>query len=172
MSDSQINDVINSNNLRFYLGFQTYYADLNDYDSPLKPYVDTHLDWYLSPGLQKSMDLNVQHNKFIDNNNAIGVGDEKEYEFYSVNNIRDDYKLEDDTHQLLNIIVRMDFEKIHYSRQIYTFLDIIADIGGFMELIKFLFYYSVSVFSVKHFMSSIMKQMYYKEKSFVMKKIN
>ena len=118
------------------------------------------------------MDLNVQHNKFIDNNNAIGVGDEKEYEFYSVNNVRDDYKLEDDTHQLLNIIVRMDSEKIHYSRQIYTFLDIIADIGGFMELIKFLFYYSVSVFSVKHFMSSIMKQMYYKEKSFVKKKID
>ena len=65
----------------------------------------------------------------------------------------------------------MDSEKIHYSRQIYTLLDVIADIGGFMELVKFVLYYSVSVFSVKNFMSYIMKQMYYKDKQIVKKKI-
>ena len=135
--------------------------DATDYETPLKPYIDTNLDWYLSPGLQKSMHLNVQQNKFVDNNNVIGVGDGREYQFYSVNNIRDDYKIEDDTHQLLNIIVKLDDRIINYSRNAYSFLDVIADVGGYMELVKLGFYYFVSTFSAKQFMSFINKQMYF-----------
>ena len=165
LSESQIDDVINSNDLKFYLGFQTYYVDSNDYDNPLKPYFDTNLDWYLSPGLQKSMNLNVQFNTFTDNNNIIGFGNEREYEFYSAKSVRDDYKIEDNTHQLLNIILRMDAETIKFARNTYTLLDVIADIGGFIELVNFAFYYVVSIFSIKRFMSFIYRQMYFKDQS-------
>ena len=37
----------------------------------------------------------------------------------------------------------------------------LADIGGFIELIKFVFYYIVSIFSIKRFMSYIYQQMHF-----------
>ena len=105
-----------------------------------------------------------KNNKLIDNN-LVGVGNELEYEFYSIGNTRGDYKLEDDTHQLLNIIVKLDAEVINYSRYSYSLLDVIADVGGYMELVKLGFYYCISTFSAKHFMTFIYKQMYFVTKT-------
>ena len=162
LSDSQINDFINSNNLSLFAGLQSYYFDSDNYDDPLQSYFDNDLNWYISPGLQKTININFQHNKLTDISNSFSFGHEHEYEYYTANNIRDDYKIEDDTHQLINIIFRLDTEIIHQTRTTSTLSDVIAEIGGFSEIIKLMFYYSVSKFSMNLFMSYIFKQMFFK----------
>ena len=164
-----MDEVIKANNLKFHFGYQTYYMDSNDYNTPLKPYFDVNLDWGLAPGLQKTMHITIQDNKFTDNNNIMGADTENEYEFYSIKSIRDDYSLEDDTHQLINIIIQLDNGKINIERSTYTILDVVADVGGYMELVRFLFYYFVSTFSTRKFLSFIYKRMYFTNKTTAIK---
>ena len=172
LSDSQINDFINSNSLSVYTGLQTYYFDSDDYDNPLQTYFDNDLNWYISPGLQKTINVNFQYNKLTDMSNTLSFGQTHEYEYYTTTNIRGDYKIEDDTHQLINIIFKLDTEIIHQTRTTSTFSDVIAEVGGFTEIIRFLFYHSVSKFSINLFMSFIYKQMHFKNKGVKYSKID
>ena len=172
LSDSQISDFINSNSLSVFTGFQTYYFDSDDYDNPLQTYFDNDLNWYISPGLQKTINVNFQYNKLTDMSNTLSFDQTHEYEYYTTTNVRGDYKIEDDTHQLINIIFKLDTEIIHQTRTTSTFSDVIAEVGGFTEIIRFLFYHSVSKFSINLFMSFIYKQMHFKNKGVKYSKID
>ena len=161
LSDDQINEVLNSLDTQFYFGFQTYYVDSEDFDNPLKPYINDDLIWSLAPGLRKTMTVDMQYNKFTDNNEISGFGQGKEYEFYSVKDVFTDFKIEDDTHQLVTIILSIDSENVDFVRDTYTFSQMLGDIGGFIDLVKFIFLYFISMFSIKEFMGYIYRCMYF-----------
>ena len=84
LTDDQIDEVLDQQQLILNSVIQTYYFDSDDYDNPLKPYFVDSLQWYLTSGFSKSIRIDLQEYKFIDNNDITGIQNNSEYEYYSV----------------------------------------------------------------------------------------
>lgn len=79
-------------------------------------------------------------------------------EFVEVNNIRTyDDSNNDDTGMLVEVFVRLDSKYELYERQIYSFLQLLGDVGGLWQSLFLFGFLFVNFFSNRLFVSSILK---------------
>lgn len=62
--------------------------------------------------------------------------------------------------EFVTAFIRIDDKYFVYQRTIYSFLDVIGNIGGLMEGLLFIGYIFVFLFSKKLFKASLMKKLY------------
>ena len=160
LTDEEIDNYLNNNDIIFTLVLQLYYVDSNDYDSPLKPYIENELDWRLVPDVHKKIKILLSYNKFSDNKNVFGIGSSSTDDFYSFEKILYDQENDNSTNNLMTIPFTLTNSIITTERQVYTILEVISAIGGFIELIYFSFFYSVSLFTSKQIMSYFLSKLY------------
>lgn len=79
-------------------------------------------------------------------------------EFVEVNNIRTyDDSNNDDNGMLVEVFVRLDSKYELYERQIYSFLQLLGDVGGLWQSLFLFGFLFVNFFSNRLFVSSILK---------------
>ena len=102
----------------------------------------------------------MQHKKFTDYNDLFGFSDGTEYEFYNLKNVYDDFQIKNNSNLLMTIQVSVNGETTNIIREVYTISQMLADIGGFIELVRFICYFFVSCFSIKRLMAYVIENMY------------
>lgn len=88
----------------------------------------------------------------------------KKYSFYSVIDSRDQIVLEDSKKQFMSVFIRLDSTSESYSRQVYSFSDLLAQVGGIYQSIFFIGVLFVGIFSERLFISSILRKIYQLDK--------
>lgn len=160
-SDEEIDALLNSDDFYFILGFQTYYIDSNDYDAPIKPILNADTMIKVTPGMRKNNRVYVSRNTFLDNPNVFGYGDTQEYTYYNLATLLTDYEFEKSTERILMATqVVLDDKEVVRERNVYTLFDMIANIGGFFELIFRGSFLIVAVFSNKSYLSYLFYKLY------------
>ena len=106
----------------------------------------------------------MQYNKFTDDNDVFGFSSPDQYEYYDIKQIYRDFTINNDSNQLLSFKIYVSSEKKNIIREVYTVSQMLADIGGFIELIRFTFYFFISSFSMKRLMAYIINRMYFKDR--------
>ena len=116
------------------------YVDFSDYSSPLGYNIDDGNYWDLVPGYNKKIDIFVQRN-FGSFQDGYFVYDQNTTDyFYQILNTIERFNAETSTNKtLLQVYFRRDNEMIEYKRQVYTFLDAIAKIGGIFKIVSAVF---------------------------------
>lgn len=135
--------------------------NFDDYNDPVKSYIDDGFYWDLVPGFRKRADVYVQKNKgrFEDGIFIIdGVDTES---FYQVINSQERFSTFDTTSKiLLSVFFRRDTTKIEYRRTVYTLIDSLAKIGGFFQLMTAVMKLILPVFIESLFYSRILTKLY------------
>ena len=90
------------------------------------------------------------------------VGQKKEGHFAGVENTRvydDAYMEEDGTYA--TIYFRIDSKYYVYSRDVYTVLEFLGDVGGLQSALVVCGYFVITFITKKLFLSSLIRQMYH-----------
>lgn len=121
----------------FYIDFINSYFDANDYDQPVKEYIDNTLYDYFSFDLVKEYDVFISRNNAQTKDSPLSlVGGVTDYSFVSVDNFQR-YFSPDNENQLLfwGFYQSMRLESI--TRSTLNIIDIIGISGGFASMIIF-----------------------------------
>ena len=107
----------------------------------------------------------MQYNKFYDYIDIFSIRNPNKYEFYDIKEVYEDFQTNNNSNQLLSFTIFVSTETKNIIREVYTIPQMLADIGGFVELIRILFYFFISSFSIKRFMAYIINRMYFKDQT-------
>ncbi|CAI2372806.1 unnamed protein product [Moneuplotes crassus] len=142
------------------------YFDFDDYNSPIKTYIDDRFFYYLVPGNTVTSNVYIQKNEIEtqDNYFAYKPGGKKS-DIYEIRRIDNRFSIEDtESYNLLNVRFVKDPFTQSYDRGVITILDVIGNIGGLMGVFVVAGGFIVNLFSEKLFFYSIFSNMYKVEK--------
>ncbi|CAI2374574.1 unnamed protein product [Moneuplotes crassus] len=138
------------------------YFDFDDYNSPIKTYIDDRFFYYVVPDRTLTSNVYVQKNEIEtqDNYFAYKPGGKKS-DIYEIRRIDNRLSVEDTaSNNLLNLKFIKDPFTQSYDRGVITILDVIGNIGGLMGIFVVGGGFIVNLFSDKLFLYSIFSNMY------------
>ena len=151
-TQNEINNAIADNKLELVI-VNTYF-DNEDFNTPVKTYLDNRMVLKYWPGYAKFTTLYAQQRTssridsyfdFLDNgssDNFVGVDQiTQDFDTQSTNNNNAYFK----------IYVRLDPKQILYSRQVYSFLAFTGDLGGVFQILIIVGGFIVGMFAEKSF---------------------
>jgi len=97
------------------------------------------------------------------------VSSPDEKDFFKVTNLREYSDNSGDELIFLSLYFRYDNRYFVYERVIYSFLDLIGNIGGLYEGLYFFGYFFVFLFSGRLYQASLMKRLYQERKKIRMR---
>lgn len=138
------------------------YFDFDDYDEPVKTYLDDKSTFKFVSGYTKFVTLYAQQRSAEYKDSYIDVlSDPEEQEFVGVETITQDFDLESNNQDtLFEIYIRLDENQQDYSREVYSFLDVTGDLGGVFEILCIAAGFIVAYFSNPRFYYSILSNIY------------
>ena len=144
--------------LRFSMPFINHYFDFNVYDEPIKDFIDDSLFFELENSRVKRANMYVSKSQVQLQDAYLQLGQQKELEFVQINNIRTyDDSNNDDNGLLVEVFIRLDSKYESYERQIYSFLELLGDVGGLQQSLFLAGFLLINFFSSRLFISSILK---------------
>ncbi|CAI2363351.1 unnamed protein product [Moneuplotes crassus] len=164
-SDANINDFIKEIEIGIFV--VSSYFDFEDYDSPIKTYLDDRFFYRLLPGYTKEYYVRIQKNSIETQDNYFAYkpgGDESEiYEIQESSlfnfTIENNLSVEGATSKtLLSVQFVKDPFARSYDRGVYTILAVIGDIGGLLGVFMVAGGLVVNLFSEKLFFYSFLKK--------------
>lgn len=113
------------------------------------------------PSFRKKSDLYVRQGQGETQDEFVQIFGETEYNFYSVANSRDQLVVLDASdNEFMSVFIRLDAETEKYERRVYSFSDLLAQVGGLYSSIFFIGIILVGIFSERLFVSSILRKIY------------
>ena len=148
-------------NVKFQVRYVNRYFDFNDFELPIKDYIEDRLFFPVEPYIKKSAQLYVKKS-FTDLSDSLFPFDSSNnITFLSVDNIlRYTSKLDYINFALVSVALRLYFEYDIYKRQIYTFSDLLADIGCIQQSLFSIGAVIVGLFYEKLLYSQIISDIY------------
>lgn len=130
-----------------FINIESYYFDQSDYKDPIKPYMEDKLYFNLAPGYMKSAVIYLVHTavQTFDNLFMSTFGGNS-YEYYNIDRVKPDISIEGSNGVLFSASIRLDAQQTQITRKVYTFFDMISNIGGFFEIMCRIFMIFVTVY--------------------------
>ena len=150
---------INSNG--FIILVSQSYFDFDDYEDPIKHYIDTKIYFKLVPGFTKQVEIYVQQNHAEQSDSIFQFQPSTtESSFINVETYVPNLYLENKDEIIFRSYFIKDSKSITYQRSVLTFLDWWGFIGGVNEVLHLAGMLIVSFVSGKTFMLSILSALY------------
>eukprot|EP00347_Sterkiella_histriomuscorum_P021707 403333044 len=159
---SQQQQVDYFNEVDFQFRFVNQYFDFDDFENPIKQYIDDRYYIPIEPAIQKSIEIYIKRSKTKQNDNYIPFSPQVDQEFASVENIQP-YTAKSDyggTECFARVTLGIDLQYDIYSRQVYTFADLLSDMGGIYSSLFAFGALIVGLFSENLFYYQIIKDLY------------
>ena len=137
------------------------YFDFNDYDNPVKRFIDDQLFFTVDSKQSKQANVYVMKAQTELEDELFQLGQKTKMDFATVQNIREYSSILDESDPAMVVIyIRYDSKYTIYARQVYSILQLLGDIGGLQEMLYLIGLLSVSFFARKQFISSVIKEIY------------
>ena len=135
--------------------------DFDDYDNPIKDFIDTKFYYNLQSGVTKEADIYVRQN-FAEQSDSIFQlqSSSSESNFINVEDSLQKVRNADNNGTVFQIIFLKDSKSITYRRSVLTFLDCCGLIGGVNEILNLAGMFVVSFVSGKVFVLSLLSAIY------------
>jgi len=147
--------------------------DFNDYEKPVKTFLDNSLFSHFSRNISKYYNMYIQKRTYSALDSIFQFfNSEQQHEFVGVDRTSLDASDLDPTHSSILILkfVLDNYER-NYERQVYSLLAFTGDIGGVFQILEVLGALLVFVFTKNLFMYRILSQMYQIDNSKISKKL-
>ena len=119
------------------MGLINSYFDFDDYDSPVKSYIDDSVYTRTTAGYYKHTVIYLQKRSAERNDNYFTFWDDSTTnEFLGVNKILNDFETDSTNSKLVEFIFIVDPEEQIYSRSVYNVLTWSGDIGGVFGILE------------------------------------
>ena len=137
--------------------------DFEDYDTPVKSYVDDRYSYRGVPGFGKQVKMYLKENDVELSDSLMGFGQTVKKEFISVDNtVHDLHPFQEN--DFFEIFLVLDAQKDTYTRVVFNFLDLFGKLGGVFELLSIAFGLLIGFFAKNVLLNSIFKRLYHTEK--------
>ena len=143
----------------FSLIIQNSYVDFEDYDTPVKSYLDDRYLFKGMPGYSKEVKLYLKENEVELTDSLIPLGQTHKQEFINVDRADIDIQVLNGE-RYFNILFLLSPERIIYTRDVFSFFDLFGLLGGIFELLSISLGLIVGIFSKHTFLFSIFKRLY------------
>ncbi|CAI2377012.1 unnamed protein product [Moneuplotes crassus] len=149
--------------IRMEIPFVNTYFNFDDFNSPVKTYIDGRLTFDLLPGYLIRNDVFIQKNEaeYLDSYFAYQPGGTKK-EFVGVDRV--DQRLAVQHDSVSETIFKMQFVKDEatksFERTVFSFMEAFGNIGGLFEIIEIAGGFFVGVFSGRMFLFTILSHLY------------
>ena len=126
---SCISDIDNEiQKYRIGIAIANSYVDFNDYDTPVKRYLDDRYTYSLTPGTRKIIRSFIRPNTAEFKDSLLDIGFSENKEFYSIERVDSDFTIEPATGTLFDYIMLLDPNQDNYERNVYTLFDLSGQI--------------------------------------------
>ena len=135
--------------------------DFDDYDNPIKEFIDTKFYYHLQSGVTKESDIYVRQN-FAEQSDSIFQlqSSSSESNFISVEDSLQKARNAENNGTVFQIFFLKDSKSITYQRSVLTFLDCCGLIGGVNEILHITGMLIVSFVSSKTFALSLLSSIF------------
>jgi hypothetical protein len=109
---------------------------LDEYDEPIKNYLDDRFSYRITQGFTKVVNVYLKRNVVTMQDNLFQYDNSVVKEFYKIDRTQTDLSdaYPDGTYIEVNLLI--DGETEYHERKVYSFLDMTGQIGGIFEIIK------------------------------------
>ncbi|CAI2383865.1 unnamed protein product [Moneuplotes crassus] len=160
---SDIDDVLTHSKLTF--SFQNTFFDLTNFTDPAQNYLDGQFYWDIMPGFRKKNDIYIRKNEATLHDQLVQLFNTEERNFYQIQDSRDQIELEGDDGQFASIYIRFDPYRDQYDRRVFSFGDLMGQVGGIYEVLLLTGMLVVGIFSERLLISSILNKIYQIDKT-------
>ncbi|CAI2384266.1 unnamed protein product [Moneuplotes crassus] len=159
-SNTTINSILKKVQIRVYI-VNTYF-DFEDYDNPIKTYLDGRFLYDIMPGFSQNIGIRLQKNEAEIQDDYLAFapgGDSKE--FIGIDTAIERLATEENYDgDLLNVVFTKDSSSKSYERSVFTVLEAFGNIGGLLEIFTIVGGLIVSLFAERLFFYTIFSKMY------------
>ena len=135
-SDEEIDLVIDSHFMN--IATVSAYFDFDDYETPIKTFMNDYDILSLSNSYDNFYDIKVQQNKAIINDDYIATNSEESLTYYSTSNPNYRTMNKEYSDSLLRIHISLSRESDRYERVVYSFFDMFGYLGGLFDFLYFI----------------------------------
>jgi len=157
-SDSVIHDVVQNSFMNVL--YINSYMDFDDYDNPVKNYIDDRHTFRGIPSYAKQVKLLIRENSVELSDSLLGLGSAEKKEFLNIEKTFVDLHIFE-VESYFEILFMLDSEKKTYSRVAFSFLDLFGKLGGVFELLSISMGLLIGLFSKDLLLFSIFKRLYH-----------
>ena len=141
--------------------FNNFYFDSDDFEQPIKRYIDDRLWFKLMHDRMKDTDVFVRKNYMVLQDDFVQVTGEKEGFFTSVVRQRETFDTIWETEpKVLGMFFRMDKQVDMYERQVYSSGDLLAQVGGIYSFLHAIGAILVFMFSERLLVAALAGKLY------------
>ena len=160
-SDAEIDTFIR--NKFFNLGLSNFYFDGDDYDDPIKPIIDDKLTFTFIPGLRKEVTIFMKINEATDNYDYAPFSSPRHYTYYENDRYIEQIVQRDSLRDkiLLRVKIMLDEKSTKIERSVYSFNDMIGQVGGSVGFIVFIGSMIASVYTSTAYFCSLVSEFYH-----------
>ena len=156
-SEEEINDFLYNGYINF--GLYNRYFDFEDYENPLKIYLNHYTYSYPASGYTKIMYFMLRKSYYTTNDKYIQISEDESKSFYSIESELKDFKQSNDD-LLLSFTFIQDPVVDEYERVVYSFFDMTGQIGGLYEVLSVVTGLFISSWVRMRFQNSIFSKLY------------
>ena len=143
------------------LSILSTYFDYDDYENPLKTFVDDQDLYGISNQFSTYLDVKVQQNKAYLSDNLFYSFSPEEKTYYNVKHrnyrIINGSLIED---SLMGIFISLDKESEEYERVVYTFIDMFGFLGGLFDFLLFSGFIFIQYTTENSYLNSVFSKLY------------
>ena len=141
------------------------YLDYDDYQTPIKEYVNDDISLDFSTNVINFMMINIRENTaLLSDNRVFHSGFDKKSHYSVSNSIANTYTIDEYPNAVGFINFKLDKITEEHERIVYSFLDMFGYIGGLYDFLFFFGYIFVSGFQNKLYNHEIISKLYQIEK--------
>ena len=135
------------------------YYDLNNYENPIQTYAEAGLSFSGINGFKNSVQFFFQNNQVEAQDDYLSIVKQSNKEnFVSLVKTENFYKV--DQNQVISFRFAKSNQETTIERSVFTFLDLLGNLGGIFEVLSVLGSIFVTIFSEKLFHYSILSNLY------------
>lgn len=136
------------------------YMDFDDYETPVKSFLDDRYLFKGTPAFRKQVRVYLRENEVNLADSLIPLGQSRQEEFINVDRADTDLQvISGETY--LDVIFVLSPEKVLYNRDVFSFFDLFGLLGGVFELLSISLGLIVGFFSKDTLLFSIFKRLYH-----------
>ena len=136
------------------------YMDFNDYNTPIKTYVDDRTSFYLQTSSTKIVKIYAKLNNANLDDDYLKIKSSSNKQFFSVDRINNDLGSYD-TSSVAEVGIFLDPNRDSYQRTVFTILDLFGTVGGIFGLLTAACGFVVGVISTQIMLSSVFRRLYF-----------
>ena len=142
------------------IAITNYFFDIEDYNDPIKLDYSNDYEVWLAGSMNKNIEIKYKNNEVTDSSSYIPLIGSENYSFYSIGDQIVDFSNVDSTGEIINIKITLDSKYSVIQRKVYSFSDLVGQIGGINQIWVVFGVIISSIFVSKAFMESLLSRFY------------